>query len=398
LNLLKQLQLAPARQQTRIAHFVNLIVALPPLAIEQIANREDVISITRYSVPRRLDERQNQIVAGNLSGTQPATGDYLAYLAAKGFTQAQFTASNFVVNVSDSGIDNATTLPNHFGLYTGGNTANASRVVYNRLVGTPSGPGSTLVGCDGHGTINSHIIAGFIPTGAPFNVFPHTDAAGFRHGLGVAPFVKVGSSVIFDNSTNFFGDYTFPDFVELESRAYNDRARISSNSWGGNTNGEYNIDAQIYDFLTRDAQPAGAVFSAAGNQELVTVFAAGNSGPLATTVAPPASAKNTLSVGASESVNQFGGPDKCTTADSEADSANDLSIFTSRGPTFDGRRKPEIVAPGTHVTGGVIQIPNPPANGQADACFNGVAVCGGPPISPNFFPVGQQFYTASSGT
>ena len=398
LNLLKQLELIPAKQQTRISHFINLIVALPPLAVAQLAEREDVISITRYSIPRRLDERQNQIVAGNLNGSLAATGDYLAYLASKGFTQAQFTASNFVVNVSDSGIDNATTSPTHFGLYISGNPSSASRVVYNRLVGTPSGPGSTLVGCDGHGTINSHIIAGFVPSGAPFNAFPHADASGFRYGLGVAPFVKVGSSVIFDNSTNFLGDYTFPDFVELESRAYNDHARISSNSWGDNTNGEYNIDAQLYDFLTRDAQPANAVFPAAGNQELVTIFAAGNSGPIATTVAPPASAKNTLAVGASENVNQFGGPDKCTTADSEADNANDLSLFTSRGPTMDGRRKPEIVAPGTHVTGGVIQIPNPPANGQADACFNGQAVCGGPPSSPNFFPAGQQFYTASSGT
>jgi subtilisin-like proprotein convertase family protein len=398
LNLLKQLELTQAKQPTRIAHFVNVIVALPPLAIAQIADREDVISITRYSIPRRLDERQTQILAGNINNGLPVAGDYLAYLASKGFTQTQFTASNFVVNVSDSGIDNATQAPNHFALYTSGNTASASRVVYNRMIGTPSGPGSTLVGCDGHGTINAHIIAGFIPGGAPFNTFPHADASGFRHGLGVVPFVKVGSSVIFDNSTNFFGDYTFPDFVELESRAYNDRARISSNSWGGNTNGEYNIDAQIYDYLTRDAQPANAVFPAAGNQELVTIFAAGNSGPVATTVAPPASAKNTLSVGASENVNQFGGPDKCTTADSEADNANDLSIFTSRGPTMDGRRKPEIVAPGTHVTGGVIQIPNPPTNGQADPCFTGQAVCGGPPSSPNFFPVGQQFYTASSGT
>ena len=397
-NFLNQLQLVPAKQQMRIAHFVNLIVALPPLAVAQIARREDVISITRYKVPRRLDERQAQILAGNLNGTQPATGDYLAYLAAKGFTQAQFTASNFVINISDSGIDNATASPNHFGLYLGGNTVNPSQVAYNRMIGTPSGPGSTTTGCDGHGTINAHIIAGFIPNGAPFNAFPHADASGFRYGLGVVPFVKVGSSVIFDNSTNFLGDYTFPDFVELESKAYNDRARISSNSWGGNTNGEYNIDAQLYDYLTRDAQPDNAPFSAAGNQELVTIFAAGNSGPMATTVAPPASAKNTLSVGASENVNQFGGPDKCTTADSEADSANDLSIFTSRGPTIDGRRKPEIVAPGTHVTGGVLQIPNPSANGQAEACFIGQAVCGGPPISPNFFPPGQQFYTASSGT
>src|SRR5262249_33725680 len=151
--------------------FINVIVALPQSAIAQIAARADVVSITRYAAPRRFDERQAQIVAGNLNGAQPAAGDYLAYLAAQGFTQSQFAASNFTINISDSGIENGTAEPNHFGLYTGGNLAGVSRVVYNRLVGTPSGEGSTLQGCDGHGTINAHILSGFVPTGAPFNLF-----------------------------------------------------------------------------------------------------------------------------------------------------------------------------------------------------------------------------------
>ena len=37
---------------------------------------------------------------------------------------------------ADSGVDNGTTTPNHFGLYTLGDTAQASRVVYSRLEGT----------------------------------------------------------------------------------------------------------------------------------------------------------------------------------------------------------------------------------------------------------------------
>src|ERR1700678_27807 len=76
-------------------------------------------------------------------------------LGAKGFTQEQFDASGFVVDVTDSGIDDGTTSPNHFGLYSGGNTNAASRVAYARLVGTPNS-GSTLKGCDGHGTLNAH--------------------------------------------------------------------------------------------------------------------------------------------------------------------------------------------------------------------------------------------------
>ena len=83
--------------------------------------------------------------------------------------------------------------------------------------------------------------------------FPHADAAGFRYGLGVAPFVKVGSSVIFDPNL-----FTNPNSEDLQSRAYHDGARISTNSWGANVGGAYNIDSQAYDALVRDAQPAGS--------------------------------------------------------------------------------------------------------------------------------------------
>ncbi|MFH4385163.1 S8 family serine peptidase, partial [Acinetobacter baumannii] len=77
-----------------------------------------------------------------------------------------------------------------------------------------------------------------------------------------------------------------------------------------------------------------------------------------------------ISVGASENVHPFGAADQCGISDAGADSANDMISFSSRGPTADGRKKPDIVAPGTHVTGGVFQVSNPPANGQADSCFD----------------------------
>jgi len=54
-------------------------------------------------------------VAGNLSGTGPGGPGYLAWLESKGFTQAQFEASGFAVDLSDSGIDDGTTTANHFG-------------------------------------------------------------------------------------------------------------------------------------------------------------------------------------------------------------------------------------------------------------------------------------------
>jgi subtilisin-like proprotein convertase family protein len=390
MQLIAALKTENIRSQFRVLNYINLIVKLPRQAVEkQIARRPDVVSVMRYIEPVKFDERQNIIMTGNLVNNQPASGDYLAYLASNGLTQGQFTASGFAINISDSGVDNGTASPNHFGLFVSGDTAGQSRLIYNRLEGTPNA-GSTIQGCDGHGNLNAHIIAGFVPSSFVF--FPHVDSSGFRYGLGVAPFVKVGSSVIFDPNT-----FTFPNYNNLESKAYNDGARISSNSWGANIGGAYNIDAQAYDALVRDAQPTGSTFPAPGNQQMVIVFAAGNQGPVSSSIGAPGTAKNVITVGAAENVQSIGGTDACNINDSGANNANEMADFSSRGPTLDGRKKPDIVAPGTHVSGGVAQIASPPSNGQANPCYTGGGVCGGP-SSSIFFPVGQQFYTASSGT
>lgn len=160
--------------------------------------------------------------------------------------------------------------------------------------------------------------------------------------------------------------------------------------------GAYTSDAQAYDALVRDAQETGSTHPTAGNQEMVILFAAGNSGPNDSSVGTPGTAKNVITVGASENVQALGGADRCGVTDSDAASANEVAFFSSRGPCTDGRIKPDLCAPGTHVSGGVIQVASPPATGQADPCFTGSAVCGG--TSDAFFPNGQQWYTASSGT
>ncbi len=402
--LLTALAKEPLKRNNEFRHYRNIVVRLDPAEVAALAARPDVISIAPYALPKKLDERQGMISAGQLAGNGPTGPGYLAWLAAKGFTQAQFTASGLVVDVCDSGLDNGTSTPNHFGLYTSGNTGLASRVVYARLEGTPNS-GSTLQGCDGHGTLNGHVIGGYNDRTAGF---PHQDSAGFRYGLGLAPFVKLGSSVIFDSS-----DFTSPDYEDMISRAYRDGARISSDSWGADTAGDYDADAQAYDALVRDAQPSGSAVPVAGNQQITIVFAAGNAGSGAGTVGSPGTAKNVITVGAAENVhphattnggNNASGNDGCTTPDTEANSANDIASFSSRGPCSDGRKKPEIVAPGTHVTGGVAQQTRTMAgNGNDIACFEGTGVCalpGGGTVGStnNFFPLGQQWYSTSSGT
>lgn len=381
-----------------IKHYVNFVVGLDEEGLRQLSTRPDVISIHPYMEPTKFDEAQNLILRGNLTGNLPTPGDYLSYLLGKGFTQAQFDTSNFVVDVTDSGIGNADPAnENQFVLRREGDPAQASRVVYSRLEGTPN-TGSSRAGCDGHGNLNATIIGGYVPSGGIFTAGgAHADANGYRYGLGVAPFVKVGSSVIFDPDS-----YTSPNLPNLQSRAYADGARISSNSWGSASAGAYTSTAQAYDFLTRDAQPSGSAIPVAGNQEMVIIFAAGNDGPGPQSMGAPGTSKNLITVGASENVRAFGGSDRCGSSDASADSAHDMVGFSSRGPTTDGRRKPDIVLPGTHVTGGAAQnvAANPIAGtGTALTCLtaNGTGVCGG--VGSIFFPsAGQQWYTASSGT
>ena len=66
------------------------------------------------------------------------------------------------------------------------------------------------------------------------------------------------------------------------------------------------------------------------NPEHIILFAAGNSGSGFYTVGTPANAKNIIGVGA-------------------ASGASNLAGFSSRGPTPDGRIKPDLVAPGAGI-------------------------------------------------
>ena len=405
--LLDGIKQGPFKVDDEVLAYRNLVVSLRVADVAQVAARPDVVIIRPYVMPEKYGERQGTIVSGHLDGAgQPNGAGYLGWLTTRGFNQAQFTISGFAVDVTDSGIDNGTTSPGHFGLYEHGISAGASRVAYNRLFGSPN-PGSTTQGCDGHGTLDAHVVAGFNAetTGV------HLDSQGYRYGLGICPFVKVGSSVIFDPDV-----YTFPDFEDLISSAYNDSARISTDSWGSDVFGDYTESSQRYDALVRDAQPASASFSVPGNQEMVIVFAAGNAGEAGSgSVGSPGTAKNVITVGASENVqshsdtnggNNALGNDGCALGDLAADDARDIATFSSRGPCQDGRSKPEIVAPGTHVSGGVAQTsppPDPSSVGDDLDCFTATGVCGlpgggTPGNANNFFPLGQQFYSTSSGT
>ena len=132
--------------------------------------------------------------------------------------------------------------------------------------------------------------------------------------------------------------------------------------------------------------------STPGNQEMVEVFSAGNDGdgngnpadPKGDegygSITSPGTAKNVITVGAAESVRDSG-TDGCGVTNAGADNASDIINFSGRGPTQDGRMKPDVVAPGTHITGASPQ----------HAGYSGAGVC-------NATFAGSAFYSLVSGT
>jgi subtilisin-like proprotein convertase family protein len=356
------------RATSSLGPYVTQYAMLDAADARALAGDPGVVSVQPAPAPRLMDEVQDQILAGALSGTDPllpAGPGYLAVYNAIGLGTGTFP---FVVDVTDSGFDKGSTAADSQpDFHEGGVLANPTRVAYadNFTSIDPDGRD-----CGGHGTINAAIIAGYNDgTGASVE-----DANSFNYGLGVAPRAQIGGSKIFrcDQSFGLAGT-----LAAEQSSAYGKGARIANHSWGANTGGAYVADSQTMDTLVRDAQ-AGT----GGNQELVEVVSAGNAGSSPNTIISLGAAKNVIAVGASEGVRPDGTTDGCGVNNSGSDDAHDLIGFSSRGPTDDGRTKPDVVAPGTKITGA--QSHGTP--------YNGLGVCDAQ------FPAASTLYNRSSGT
>jgi subtilisin-like proprotein convertase family protein len=345
-------------------------VSLSGAEIDDLAADPAVVAIMPYSTPRLLDERSAQIVAGNLSPVEDPR--YLDWLNSNGFGAGTFP---FAIDVTDTGLDNGSAAPGHADFYANGAVAGGSRVAYAH---DWTGDGSAR-DCGGHGTNVASIAAGYGVDSNPQQVDPNReDAEEFLYGMGAAPRARLGASKIFDCDGNFELGHA-DGFRGVAAAAYAAGARISNNSWGYATQlGPYTPDAQMFDSLVRDAHPGMS-----GDQEMVEVFAAGNEGGRGwATVTAPGTAKNVITVGASESRRPLGRI-TCGVDDGGADRPGDIVNFSSRGPTDDGRLKPDLVAPGTRLVG---------AAPQTGGLYEGFGVC------QKFFPTGNPLYSMESGT
>ena len=332
-----------------------LVVAADAAQLTAIANVLDVAWIENYV----LREKLNEYGAGSLmgAGTANASG---------------YDGSTQIVAVADTGLGGGTAATAHVDIP-------ASRVVaiYNwpgvtdSCFKTIANDGAIDVD-SGHGT---HVATSVLGDG---------DTAGL--GKGTAPAARL----VFQATENWvttsslcklygYADGYYltgipSDVRTLFQQAYDAGARVHSNSWGGAVAGDYTVDSANADSFVWN------------HRDMLISFSAGNEGIDSNgdgvidndSTGSPATAKNVLTVGASENDRQ--GNWQCDTGltyttcasqggqnviatygaswpadypanpikdDPAAGNAQQMAAFSSRGPTDDTRIKPDVVAPGT---------------------------------------------------
>ena len=240
--------------------------------------------------------------------------------------------SGEVVAVADTGFDKGSTRNTH--------PAFSGRVKKLYALGRPGRKDDP----DGHGT---HVAGSVLGDGVSSADGPVR---------GTAPRARLVLQSVLDAHGGLNG---LPDdLADLFLRPYKtDKARVHTNSWGSDGNfGVYDQQAhEVDDFVFR-------------NRDLLICFAAGNDGRDGNangqidpnSVTPPGTAKNCLTVGASENLrpnfkDTYGDgwpsdfPAKPIKIDLLANNPEGMAAFSSRGPTNDGRIKPDVVAPGTYI-------------------------------------------------
>lgn len=309
--------------------------------LDEVLDHPAVMYVSRGSlraVPE--DERGTQIIAGNVNPPSQEPGTFPGYR--RWLKKVNLNGKGVIVSIVDTGI-------------TAHHPDFSDRVVktYDYSIGEP---GDTY----GHG---SHVTG--IVGGAPGDPVLLKDPDGFAYGQGVAPQVKF----IDQNAVGLFASepligpgFPPPDGLQTLSRdAWKAGARMWNASWH---TGEGNKAGYLASVRTTDEMARNAMFEKKGSEEFLMVFSAGNSGAGGPTV--PKEAKNIIAVGSTASGRGIHYP--VTT------NIDEVSSFSSRGPTLDGRIFPTVSAPGDEVVsaraleGSAQSLCGPPLDAAALYC------------------------------
>jgi len=146
-------------------------------------------------------------------------------------------------------------------------------------------------------------------------------SSGNSNNNGLAPDAKIAVDDISPSGSSLRipGDLS----SQMFPHSYQAGARLHSNSWGSSTSHYTSTSREMDEFMY-------------DHDDYLILVANGNSGSNTGTVGSPATAKNVLSVGAGLNMRN-----------NDPGRAQRLASFSSRGPTFDGRIKPDVVCPGS---------------------------------------------------
>lgn len=264
--------------------------------------------VTRVELNGRVQATNDE--AGYWFGAHPAGAEFGVDGDRDG-NPAAYSAADVVVAVVDTGID-----AGHVDL-DGGKV-----IGWHDVVGGRAAPYDD----DGHGTHVSATIAG---TGE--------GNAAYR---GVAPGAALVGVKVLDGSGSGTWDQVLAgvEWVINHKAAYG--IAVISLSLGGGTCSDGNDSISL-------------AIDAAVDAGIVAVVAAGNSGPGACTVGSPAAARKAVTVGAAADAGEGG---------------FHQAGFSSRGPTGDGRVKPDISGPGVGITSARA------GSGNGYATYNGTSM------------------------
>lgn len=224
----------------------------------------------------------------------------------------------------------------------------ADKVVWAEGLGSVAGWGDE----NGHGT---HVAGSAVGTGSL--------SGGRYKGIAYqAGLIIQGLTSVTVNGTDYIEGLP-ADLKELFATPHEKGAKLHSNSWVGSTDNAYDANAQAVDHFMWE-HPDFLVVAAAGNLGADVNPADGMVDEAS--VASPGTAKNALTVGASENYRSFGGystytygakwpssypqtPISTDMISSHTETSVGMAAFSGRGPCMDGRIKPDVIAPGTDI-------------------------------------------------
>lgn len=282
--------------------FLGARLAMPTL-LQSGHQGSDIFHVALEFGPSLYNNRARSIPQSMTSAQTPESMPY---------TQAGIRGAGQVVGVADTGIDRSSCyFEDPAGMVTAEPVPSKSfdpqyrKVIQYVYIQGQADDKDTV---SGHGTHVAGTVAGSVVDGGG-------GGGGDAVYDGAAPDAKLA---FLDMTSSGDGGLAVPDSAaDLYSPSYAAGARLHSNSWGSNHQGQgyytnSDSDGWLYD-----------------NQDYLAIYAAGNNGGSQSYLTSQESqGKNCMSVGAGES-------------------PSSIASFSSVGPAYDNRIKPDIVLPGS---------------------------------------------------